>query len=126
MSKQAYSKAKGGQFELKVLRDLRQILDTAYRSIGSGNAGDESGDILTRCFCIECKFHKTLSDGQINKFWDKIVEEATEQDKEPILIYKENRREPRVMFFDVYRNTQRIIMLYDEWLDYLREKYGET
>lgn len=121
----SYSKQKGGSFELEVLRDLREIL-LAYRSIGSGNAKDESGDILTKCFCIECKFHKKLTDKQILTFWKKIVDEAIEQGKEPILIYKENNKEPRVMFFDKFRGTRRIEMWYSTWLDYLKENAGEV
>lgn len=118
MSKAAYSKQKGNKMENEVFRDIRNIMD-CYKSIGSGN-GLDSGDLLTNCFCIEIKHHKTLTDGQINNFWVKIVDEAAENNKEPILIYKENRREPLVMFFDQYRGFRRIIMKYGDWLDYLR------
>lgn len=120
----SYSKAKGNAAENRVFRDLREIV-SAYKSIGSGN-GLDSGDILTNCFCIEVKHHKKLTDAQILKFWLKIVKEAEENKREPLLIYKENNKEPRVMFFDKFRGTRRIEMWYSTWLNYLKENAGEV
>jgi glutaredoxin len=119
MTSKGYSKAKGNGWENQVFRDLRDAIE-CYKSIGSGN-GLDAGDILTHCFCIECKFHKKLTDGEVNKFWLKIVKEAEENHREPILIMKENGRVPQVMFFDKFRGTRRIRMEYPLWLDYIKE-----
>ena len=80
------------------------------------------GDILTDEYCIEAKFHKSLTDGQLDKFWLKIVAEAEENKRQPVLIYKENRKRPIVMFFDYLRGTRRVLMFYDEWLEFLKEQ----
>lgn len=116
----SYGKAKGNFWENIIFRDLRDIMP-AYKSIGSGN-GLDSGDILTDEYCIEAKFHKSLTDGQLDKFWLKIVAEAEENKRQPVLIYKENRKRPIVMFFDYLRGTRRVLMFYDEWLEFLKEQ----
>lgn len=116
----SFSKSKGSGFENELFRDLRSIMP-AYKSIGSGN-GLDSGDILTNEYCIEAKFHKALTDGQIDKFWLKVVAEAEENKRQPVLIYKENRKRPIVMFFDYVRGTRRVLMFYDEWLELLKEQ----
>jgi hypothetical protein len=115
-------KHKGGNFENKVLKDLRGVVEIAYKSLGSGNTSDEKGDIVTRRFMIECKHHRTFTDGEIDKYWIKLITEAEKEKKEPILIAKENRKDAVVYFWDYTRATYRISMRYTHWLAYVKEK----
>lgn len=110
------SKSKGSQFELKILRQCKLVWPEAHRSIGSGSAKDESGDIFAGPFCIECKHHKHFTDGQIEGFWKKINAEAKEQGKKPLLVYKENRRKALVMFWErINGHLWRRMMFWDEF-----------
>jgi hypothetical protein len=115
-------KHKGSAFENKVLKEIREVVEIAYKSLGSGNTKDEKGDIITRCFMIECKHHRTFTDRELDKYWVKLTKEAAVEKKEPILIFKENRREALVMFYDHYRLTYKAMMRYTDWLAYLKEK----
>lgn len=108
------SKQKGNAFENKILKELRTIDPMSHRTIGSGNSKDDKGDIAFRNYLIELKHHKSFTDGEIEKYWQKIKKEARAANKYPLLIYKENRRKTLVMM-DCLPGIGRVIMLYDEW-----------
>jgi Holliday junction resolvase len=108
------SKAKGNLFENDILRTLRTIHPDTYKTLGSGNSKDDKGDIIFQQYCIECKHHKDFSDGLIDSFWEKIIEEAKTHNKQPALIYKTNRRRPIVMLLNEF--GYRYMMYFDEWL----------
>ena len=86
------SKDKGNKFENEMFRELKQTLQECRKTLGSGSAKDESGDILSLRYCIECKHHKVIEENQINSWWKKITKEARDLNKIPVLIYKANRR----------------------------------
>jgi Holliday junction resolvase len=112
------SKAKGGSFENVILRQLRKVYPDAYKTIGSGNASDDKGDIIFKHYCIECKHHCDFTDGIIDKFWEKIIKEAETHNKQPALVYKTNRRKPLVMFNNYVKGRPiRVMMYFDEWLE---------
>jgi hypothetical protein len=125
-------KAKGGEFERKVCKDLSLWItngdrdDIFWRSAMSGGrasvkfkkgekshsqtgditAIDPIGNSLTDKFIIECKTYKdlkligmiynTTEKTGIVKFWNKLLIEAKNHGKQPMLIAKENRRDPIV------------------------------
>ena len=90
------SKRKGSTWELKVYKELRPILPDIKLTIGSGNSESDS-DLVSDHFIMELKHYKTLSDIQLRKFWKKVVKEAEQHNKQPVLIYKENYKTPKVM-----------------------------
>jgi hypothetical protein len=113
------SKNKGSSFERKICKLLSQWItsgerdDILWRSISSGawntikkrTTNTQIGDLtyidplgkpFIDKFAIECKSYKDVQmiklfneNSIINKWWDKINEEAG--DKYPIIIFKENR-----------------------------------
>jgi hypothetical protein len=113
------SKNKGSSFERKICKLLSQWItggdreDILWRSISSGAWNtikkrttttqigdityiDELGKEFIEKFAIECKSYKDVQmiklfneNSIINKWWDKINEEAG--DKYPLIIFKENR-----------------------------------
>lgn len=113
------SKNKGNTFERKICKLLSQWItkgereDILWRSISSGAWNtikkrttttqigdityiDDLGKPFIEKFAIECKSYKDVQmiklfnqNSIINKWWDKINEEA--QGKYPLIIFKENR-----------------------------------
>jgi hypothetical protein len=121
------SKAKGSSFERKICVELSlwitggKMKDCFWRSAMSGGratvhsrsvrqAGDicavaPEGHVLTNQFCIECKHVKKLdiasfilnNRGALAKFWKQACKQAQDQLRQPLLIAKENGREPLVL-----------------------------
>ena len=66
----------------------------------------ERGQWLTQTFYIECKFWKTLDlassllfgKGKLAAFWRETVDKATECEREPLLIARQNRTDALVVF----------------------------
>jgi hypothetical protein len=90
------SKSKGNRYENQVYKELREVLPDIKLTIGSGNSESDS-DLVSDHFVMELKHYKTLSDNQIKKFWAKVSSEAQQHNKQPVLIYKENYKVPKVM-----------------------------
>ena len=112
------SKQKGNKFETKIMKDLRKIFKYTYRVIGSG-AGENKGDVMFKNYLIECKHYRKLTHSQIIKFWNDIAIEAAGENKQPILIWKENYIPEKVMF--LLNDKYLVTMLYNEWKKYVME-----
>ena len=93
------SKNKGNRAEIKWYRDLKALNIPVVRSLGSGSSYDEKADLYTPNYIIECKHYKKLTPGQITSFWTKVCQESNIMKKFPVLLYKENFRNPRVLMF---------------------------
>jgi hypothetical protein len=117
------SKAKGNAFESRVWRDLRKIFKYSHRTIGSGVVKEDKGDINFREYLVECKHYKKITQTMIDNWWDKIVEESEKEDKQPLLIYKENYHPIRVMFI---LKGLRVSAVYEEWLVYIENEFKTT
>lgn len=116
-------KAKGNKFENDVLRQCRAIDRMSYKTLGSGNAKDDKGDIVFKNYLIECKHEKDFTDGKLAKYFKKVSEEAFDRSKEsffgckPLLVFKTNRRRPMVMF--TFTNSHPIFMYWDDFLEHI-------
>ena len=107
-------KDKGNFFELKMLRRIRAELDPdAYSPRGSGNSKDDKGDICTREYCFEMKHHRVIRPLMISRWWDKLVAEADQMSKVPVLVYKENFRPEMVCVEDC---GVKVFYYLDDWL----------
>lgn len=70
------------------------------------------GHALTDLFFLECKFYRDLqidsfildNKGKLAEFWRIAVREAERHERRPMLIAKENRREPLIIMdrFDIH------------------------
>lgn len=129
-------KAKGNRAETTIMRELREFFPDSHRSIGSGcsNVADDSGDVVAGPFMCEIKHHARFSRGELNKYWLKIICEAEKAKKEPLLIFKENRRDTMVMFWGIPPGAVKLVdgwkmqMYWDDFIGMLRaerEQNGE-
>ena len=99
------SKRKGGAYERKIAKKLGKALynneDVFWRSAGSGNTNksNQQGDIiavepegkwLTDMYLIECKDYKnvTLLGATMKKWLDRYINEALNQNKHMLLVFK--------------------------------------
>ena len=89
-------KHKGNSFENKIYKELREILPDIKLTIGSGNS-ERDADLISDKYIFELKHYKTLSDKQLNQFFNKVAGEGREHDKIPILLFKENYKEIKAM-----------------------------
>ena len=90
------SKRKGNNFENKVYKEMRKILPDIKLTIGSGNSEGDA-DLISDHFIFELKRYKRISETQYKQFWKKLTDEAEQHDKQPVLIFKEDYRNARVM-----------------------------
>jgi hypothetical protein len=108
-----------------VLRECRTIHPMSHKTIGSGNAADDQGDIAFGTeFLIECKFHKKLTRKQVQTFFMKIEDEAERRSRIPLLVFKENNRDAMVMFRTNllgHVDDRLALMYWDDFLDAERE-----
>jgi hypothetical protein len=119
------SKAKGNSFESVVMREMRKLFPQSHRSMGSGcsNDKDDKGDVVAGPYMIECKFHKSFTQKELQGYWLKINREAQAAQKEPLLVYKENNKEPMVMLYiNCMVDDRRAIMYFSEFIDELNEE----
>lgn len=110
-------KTKGNAFERKVYKDLRDITE-AKRSLGSGSS-DEASDISTKKFVAECKCYRKVSDTMLRNWWAKLIDEMDwkKDHRQPVIIYKENFADPKVMMIEKIRGlNMRCIIYYEDWL----------
>lgn len=107
------SKAKGQRAEYDVRNILREATGHSWERVpGSGGFNKShglKGDIYlpneSSKYCIEVKHYKddvitsnllNESESQLEKFWKQTVREASEINKEPLLIFKKDRGKWRV------------------------------
>jgi hypothetical protein len=123
-------KQKGNSFENKIYRELKQIWPTTKKTLGSGSAKDEGGDIVAGPFLIDTKHIASVSKNQLYDMLDKIYsdkEKFSKDDKDfhgliPILLYKiggRHRRDPTMVMYDL-PDGRRILQYYYDW--YNRQK----
>jgi hypothetical protein len=89
-------KHKGNAYENKIYKELRNLIPDIKLTIGSGNS-ERDADLISDKYVIEIKHYKKLSEKQIEDFFAKVYGEAVEHDKLPILLYKENYKDAKVM-----------------------------
>ena len=124
------SKAKGNAWENKLLREVRGIDGMAHKTVGSGNSKDDKGDIAFLDYLVEAKHHKRFTDKELEGYWTKINIEAEREHKIPLLVYKQNNREPKVMYWSEVRGADgaidffRVMMYWREYLYRLRKELG--
>lgn len=119
-------KNKGSLWENTLLKQVKEIDPMAHKTLGSGNSADDKGDIAFLHFLIEAKHHKSLTKKQIDDFWKKICKEADNHKgyKEPLLVYKENRKAPMVMFrMGKPKYGVRHLMFWEEFYAQLEEAH---
>ena len=94
---------------------------------GSGNLKDESGDILVKGkggtdWLIECKHWstRTATPGKIRQAWEGIVKKANEEDSEPVLQLRINRKPNRYrVLVAFYTDPKRWAEISEETFIYL-------
>ncbi len=125
-------KNKGNSFEIKIYKELRN-LGECKRTIGSGSS-DESGDILFKGYCIECKHLKVVSWSMITKFWNKLKiqveqynklssgdENTISYDIKPVIIFRQNNSPIMVMTIGIMEGKDvRCITSYNIWKQLIR------
>jgi len=115
--KMVFGKSKGNKQENKIYRILKKIDTNTKKSLGSGNSKDEKGDIMFKNYLIEIKHYKQVTDGLLNKWWRKIAKEARSENRIPILIYKENRRNEVVVMRMKFKGIPMLISIsFNNWL----------
>ena len=108
---------KGRAFERDTIKQLRDLGFEANDTFGSGS-GEEKGDVLFEKYMVECKFHRELSDKQVDAFWVKLTKEAEDAELSPLLLFKTNNHRPVVMYWDeCTKSLSRRMAYWDEWLD---------
>lgn len=120
------SKAKGGSFENKIYKDLREILPDIKKTLGSGSSEDDA-DLVSDRYLFECKHHKELSWKQLDHFFIKLVHQCEKQNKIPVLIWKENNQP--IMVNTLHKSegvTLVISFYYDIFKTLLKLKNGNT
>ena len=115
MKSKAMGKHKGNRYENKIYDELRKRNVFVRKSKGSGNAEDNKGDLETNNLLIECKHYKKVTDKLIVKWMQKIYNEAIPIGKYPLLIVKENYKEPRVYYYN--KDMEISYLTYQFWLD---------
>jgi len=115
MKSKAKGKHKGNRWENLLYDTLRKKNVFVRKSKGSGNAEDNKGDLETNNLLIECKHYKKVTDKMIVKWMQKIYNEAMPLEKYPLLIVKENYKEPRVYYYD--KNMEINFLTLDFWLN---------
>ena len=109
-------KHKGSKWENKIYDDVRDRGVFIRKNKGSGNASDNKGDLETINLLIECKHYKKVTDKQVKMWFAKILKEALEINKFPILIVKENYQEPQI-YFTANKTGKKIVKTdYKLWL----------
>ena len=95
------SKSKGNRMENKIYKELREIIPDIKKTLGSGNSENDA-DLISDHFVIEIKHYKSISERQLKNWFMKVMKEASEHNKEPVLIFKENYKPVKVMLI-MYR-----------------------
>ncbi len=86
------NKRKGNAFENYVKDAIQKRcnmeITLCRKTFASGAFEDDKGDVVVGAYMIECKNYKKVTDGLINKWWDKIKEESEGGKKFPVLVNK--------------------------------------
>lgn len=130
MSKIQTRRQKGKDLEDFVADEIvRKGLDPkARRDGGSGSGNREKGDISTsamvfgRNLGIECKNQETLA---IPAWW-KQTEKLELVGREPVLVYKVPKRNPRVYLVSIYLDTFLDMLVALEGVDNVKENIVDT
>jgi hypothetical protein len=107
-------KSKGNLFENEVYRQLKKY--GARKTIGSGSAKDESGDIEFKNYIIDTKHRKDFSFTILKEMLDKHTEKVRKvygDSSIPVIVFKKNYWKPIVAF---YSKGSMIVMLYEDWV----------
>jgi len=91
------SKRKGNSFENKIYKDLREVIPSIKKTIGSGNS-ELDADLISKDFIFELKCYKKVTGKQLDEWVDKLRGEAIRHSKIPILVYKENYKPIQVIW----------------------------
>ena len=120
------SKSKGNRFENKIYKDLRKIIPSLKKTLGSGNS-EHDADLVSNVFIIECKHYKKVTKKLLDLWCEKLLLDKEEQKepKLPILIYKQNYKPVRVVWASdyghhaesSYENFKAIVKLMGEQID---------
>jgi len=121
-------KLKGNAFENKIFKDLKAFLSEiaeipVRKTLGSGSAESDADLKLVGNWVVETKCYKKLSDADLNRFFDKVVGEATALRRKPVLIFKENFRGTKVMFL---LEGLRVVVEYGDWKMYIMAELGKV
>lgn len=118
--KQGQSKRKGNIFENKIMKELREICPHVSKTLGSGSSEDNAD--LTNFFdyMIECKHYRKITDGLLRKWWGELNNQAEKHNKIPVLIFRENNQQTRVMLWSCIKHYDKeievsSIVFYDTW-----------
>lgn len=110
-------KRKGNAFENKVFKDLKAFLSEVAeipvrKTLGSGSSELDADLKIIGGWLAETKCYKQLSDAELRRFFSKVEEEAEILGRKPVLIYKENFRSIKAMF---WLRAVRVTAEYEEW-----------
>lgn len=94
------SRTKGANAERQVIKLLHDQLGVKLRrnllqSIEGGHDLQEDGCL--RDFAIEIKHYAKVTNGLVNQWWIQATEQAEKANKTPVLFYRGNREEFKVM-----------------------------
>lgn len=103
MVQKGYSKAKGNSYENKIYKDLRGVIPDIKKTIGSGNSENDA-DLVSNDYVFELKRYKKVEPAMIYNWFAKVSLEAFSLGKSPILIYREDYRDSRVVMLISFRD----------------------
>lgn len=79
---------------VKLVRNLEQSRGGGYDLVPVGD--NNVADVMSR-MAIECKRYSTVTPALLERFWDQASRQADQSAKTPVLAYREDRRDWRVV-----------------------------
>lgn len=115
-----HAKRKGNKFELKIYKELQEIIPDIKRGIGSGNTKREPWDLATEQgeTVFEVKHRANISMGECEK-WVWKLQDAN-PNKMAVLIYRENRACIMAMIY--FKKQYPVYMRYKDFKKLLCEE----
>ena len=121
-------KKKGNAFENKIFKDLKAFLSEVAeipvrKTLGSGSSESDADFKIVGGWLGEAKRYKRLSDVELRRFFHIVEEQANVLKRKPVLIYKENFRSIKVMF---WLEGLRVVVGYEDWKRYVIKELGKA
>lgn len=123
---------KGASWERTVASMIKESLNAdVKRDLEQYRSGDRGDLIGLDGFVIECKRYKMANGGHYHQdWWNQVVNAADSQGCQPVLIYKYDRAEPKVVVRLSFLNEEyegkpdTVTISFDTWCMLVREYWA--